>query len=145
MDGMEERTKFKRYLAIAIVILALGAVFVVVSGSAGADNWASWMSVTILVTMAVVAAFVALRWSREMRAGFPKYDERSIAIRMRAGYLAFFVSLYFIFGVSFVISIVEDDEALSVPTSELMMILVAVMGIIFLAINAYLNRKGVPE
>lgn len=142
---MEERTKFKRYLAIAIVILALGAVFVVVSGSAGADNWASWMSVTILVTMAVVAAFVALRWSREMRAGFPKYDERSIAIRMRAGYLAFFVSLYFIFGVSFVISIVEDDEALSVPTSELMMILVAVMGIIFLAINAYLNRKGVPE
>jgi drug/metabolite transporter (DMT)-like permease len=145
MRCMEERTKLKRYLAIVAIVLALGAVFVVWSGSAGADNWASWMSAAILVTMAVVAAIVAMKWSREMKAGFPKYDERSIAIRMRAGYLAFFVSLYFVFGMSLVISIIEDDDVLSIPTSELLMILVAVMGVIFLAINAYLNRKGVPE
>ncbi len=142
---MEDRTKFKRYLAIVIVILGLGAVFVVWSGSAGADNWASWMSVAILVTMAMVAVVIAVKRSREMKAGFPKDDERSMAIRMRAGYLAFFVSLYLIFGVSFAVSIIGDDEVLSIATSELMMILVAVMGVIFLAINAYLNRKGVSE
>jgi len=143
MSGMEERTKFKRYVAVMVVILVLGAIFVVWSGAVGADNWASWTSAVILVTMALVAAIVAMKWSKEAKAGYPRYDERSIAIRMRAGYLAFFVSLYLMLGTGFAFSMVEDDGISSVPTSEWFMIFVAAMGMIFLAINAYLGRKGV--
>ena len=79
------------------------------------------------------------------RAGFPRYDERSIAIRMRAGHLAFFVSIYLLLGAGFALSVVDEDAVASVPTPEWLMIFVAVMGIIFLAFNAYLGRKGVPE
>jgi drug/metabolite transporter (DMT)-like permease len=142
---MDERTKFNRYVAMVVLILVLGGVFVVASGAAGEDNWASVMSVTILVTMAIVAIVVARRWSKELKAGFPRFDERSIAIRMRAGYLAFFVSLYFMLATAFMFAIFDENEGLSVPTSEWLMIFVAVMGMIFLAINAYLGRKGVPE
>jgi drug/metabolite transporter (DMT)-like permease len=141
---MEERTKLKRYMAMVVAVIALGAIFVVWSGAAGEDNWASWMSAAILVTMAVVAAIVARKWSKEMKAGYPRFDERSIAIRMRAGYLAFFVSLYLMLGTGFAFSMVEDDGVSSIPTSEWFMIFVAAMGMIFLAINAYLGRKGVP-
>jgi len=144
MNGMEESAKLKRYVAVVVVALALGAIFVVWSGAVGADNWASGMAAVILVTMAVVAVFVNRKWSKEMKAGYPRYDERSIAIRMRAGYLAFFVSLYLMLGTGFAFSMVEDDGISSVPTSEWFMIFVAVMGVIFMAINAYLNRKGVP-
>ena len=141
---MDENAQMKRYVAVVVVALALGAIFVVWSGAVGADNWASLMSAVILVTMAVVAIIIARKRSKEMKAGFPKNDERSIAIRMRAGYLAFFVSVYLLLGAGFAFSIVEDDGISSLPTSEWFMIFVAAMGMIFLAINAYLGRKGVP-
>jgi drug/metabolite transporter (DMT)-like permease len=142
---MDERRKFNRYVAMVVLILVLGGIFVVASGAAGEDNWASVMSITILITMAVVAIVVARRWSKELKAGFPRFDERSIAVRMRAGYLAFFVSLYFLLGMGMLFAMIEDSEVSSVPTAEWLMVFVAVMGIIFLAINAYLGRKGVPE
>jgi drug/metabolite transporter (DMT)-like permease len=141
---MEDSAKFRRYVAVVVVMIVLGAAFVVLSGVAGADNWASAMSVFVLVTMAVVATLVAVRWSKEMKAGFPRYDERSIAIRMRAGYLAFFVSIYLLLGAGFALSVIDEDAVASVPTPEWFMIFVAVMGMIFLAFNAYLGRKGVP-
>jgi len=144
-NQMDENKKFRRYVAIVIIVLTLGAVFVIVSGALGEDSWASVMAALLLVVMALVAVKVARRWSREMKSGFPRDDERSVAIKMRAGYLAFFISLYFMFGIGFVFAILEDTEATSVPTSEWAMIFVAVMGLIYGGVNAYLNRKGVPE
>ena len=141
---MDENKRFRRFVAIVAAVLVFGAVFVVWSGAVGADNWATVMSAVILVTMAIVAIVVVRKGMRELKSGFPKDDERSRAIKMRAGYIAFYASLYFLLAMGFVHSGLENNEISSVPTSEWLMIYVAVMGSIFLAVNAYLSRKGVP-
>lgn len=141
---MDEKTRFRRFVAVVTAVLVLGAIFVVVTGAVGTDNWATVMSAVILVTMALVAIVVVRKGLRELKSGFPMEDERSKAIKMRAGYLAFFFSLYFLFGMSFVHAILEDNHVSSRPTSEWIMVYVAAMGSIYLVVNAYLNRKGVP-
>ena len=140
---MDEKARFRRFVAAIAAVLVGGAVFVVVTGVVGTDNWATVMSAVILVTMALVAIVVVRKGLRELRSGFPMEDERSKAIKMRAGYLAFFVSLYFMLGMGFVLAILEDNQVSSLPISEWFMFYVAIMGSIFLVINVYLNKKGV--
>lgn len=142
---MDEKARFRRFVAVVAAVLVFGAIFVVWSGAVGADNWATVMSAVILVTMALVAIVVVRKGLKELKSGFPRDDERSRAIKMRAGYIAFYISLYFLLAMGFVHSVLEDNETSSVPTSEWLMIYVAVMGSIFLAVHAYLSRKGVPE
>ena len=139
---MDEKARFRRFVAAIAAVLVGGAVFVVVTGAVGTDNWATVMSAAILVTMALVAMVVVRKGLRELKSGFPMEDERSKAIKMRAGYLAFFVSLYFMLGMGFVLAILEDNQVSSLPTSEWFMFYVAIMGSIFLVINVYLNKKG---
>jgi len=141
---MDENARFRRFVGIVIAVLVAGAVFVIVFANSSTDNWATLMSVAILVSLAAIAVIVALRKKKELRSGIPSEDERSTAIRMRAGYLAFYISLYFIFGMGFFHAILEDNQVSSLPTSEWLMIYVAAMGSIFLVLNAYLKRKGVP-
>lgn len=141
---MDDRARFWRFVWIVAAVLAVGTVFVIVFANAGVDNWATVMPAAILVSMAVIALVVARKKMRELKSGFPSEDERSSAIRMRAGYLAFYISVYFILGMGFVHAIFEDNEVSSLPTSEWLMIYAAAMGSIFLVLNAYYTRKGVP-
>jgi hypothetical protein len=141
---MNEEARFWRFVGIVVTVLVLGALFVIVSVNASIDHWATLMSAAILVSMAVIALIVARKKMKELRDGIPSEDERSRAIRMRAGYLAFYISLYFILGMSFVHGILEDNQVSSLPTSEWLMIYVAAMGSIFLVLNVYFARKGVP-
>jgi drug/metabolite transporter (DMT)-like permease len=143
-ENMDEKARFRRFVGIVIAVLVAGALFVIVFANSSVDNWATMLSVAILVTMAAVAIIVARKKRKELKSGVPSEDERSTAIRMRAGYLAFYISLYFIFGMSFFHAILEDNQVSSPPTSEWLMIYVAAMGSIFLVLNAYLTRKGVP-
>lgn len=144
-ENMDEEARFRRFVGIVIAVLVAGAVFVVLFANSSVDNWATLMSAAILVSLAAIAVIVARRKKKELRSGIPSEDERSTAIRMRAGYLAFYMSLYFIFGMSFFHAILEDNQVASLPTSEWLMIYVAAMGSIFLVLNAYLTRKGVPR
>jgi hypothetical protein len=127
------------------VILVAGAIFVIAFANGGTENWATVMSLVVLVTMAAIALVVARKKMKELKSGIPSEDERSRAIRMRAGYLAFYISLYFLFGMAFFHTILEDNQISSIPMSEWLMIYVAAMGSIFLVTNAYFTRKGVPE
>lgn len=142
---MDERARFWRFVGIVVTALVVGALFVIVFANASVDNWASLMSAAILVSMAAIAVVVARKKMKELKSGIPSEDERSRALRMRAGYLAFFISLYFVFGMSFFHAILEDNQVSSLPTSEWLMIYVGAMGSIFLVLNTYLTRKGVPE
>jgi len=142
---MDEKKRFRRFVAVVAAVLVFGAVFVVWSGAVGTDNWATIMSAVILASMALVAIVVVRKGLRDVKSGFPRDDERSRAIKMRAGYIAFYVSIYLLLAMGFVHAILEDNQVSSPPTSEWLMIYVAAMGSIFLAVNAYLNRKGVPE
>ena len=141
---MNEEARFRAFVGIVIAVLALGIVFVIVFANASVDNWATLMSAAILLSMAAIAVIVARKKLKELKSGIPSEDERSRAIRMRAGYLAFYISLYFVLGMSFFHAILEDNQVSSLPTSEWLMVYVAAMGSIFLVLNAYLSRKGVP-
>jgi hypothetical protein len=143
-NQMDERAKLRAFIGIVVTVLIVGAAFVIGLASVGEDNWATVTSLAIIVVMAAVALIVSRRKLKDLKSGIPSEDERSHAIRMRAGYVALFVSMYFMFGMGFVHGILEDNNVSSLPTSEWSMIYVAVMGMIFLALNAYLNRKGVP-
>jgi formate hydrogenlyase subunit 4 len=142
---MDEKARYRAFVGVVVAALVSGAFFVVVSASTGFDNWATTMSLAIIVSMAAIALVVARRKLKDMVSGIPSEDERSRAIRNRAGYLALFVSMYFMFGMSFFHTILEDNQISSIPTSEWLMVYVAAMGTIFLVLNAYLSRKGVPE
>jgi hypothetical protein len=141
---MDEKARFRAFVGIVVTVLVLGAFFVIAFANAGVDNWATLMSAAIIVSMAVIALIVARKKLKELKSGIPSEDERSRAIRMRAGYLAFYISLYFVFSMSFFHAILEDNQVSSLPTSEWLMVYVAAMGSIFLVLNAYLMRKGVP-
>jgi len=141
---MNEEARFRAFVGIVIAVLALGIVFVIVFANVSVDNWATLMSAAILVSMAAIAVIVARKKLKELKSGIPSEDERSRAIRMRAGYLAFYISLYFVLGMSFFHAILEDNQVSSLPISEWLMVYVAAMGSIFLVLNAYLSRKGVP-
>ena len=141
---MEGKARFWAFIVVIVAVLAGGVLYAVATMNAGVDVGWTLVTAAILISMALVAIAVVRKERRELRSGFPKDDERSRAIRMRAGYLAFFISLYFLLGMGFVQGILEDRAIRSLPTSEWAMIYVAVLGLIFLAVHTYLNRKGVP-
>ncbi len=142
---MDERTRFRRFVAVISVVLVLGALFIIVKITAGIDNEWTIVSAAILLSMALVVIAVTRRGLKDLESGIPIEDERSRTIKIRAGYLAFFTSLFFIMGMGFVHAILEDDQISSLPTSEWLMIYVGIMGTIYLIILAYMKRKGVSR
>jgi amino acid transporter len=142
---MDDRARFRAFVWMTVTVLVLGTVFVIAYENVNVDNWATMVSAVIVITMAAIALIVARRKLRELKSGIPSEDERTHTIKMHAGYLAFYISLYFVFGMSFFHVILEDNQISSLPTSEWLMIYVAAMGSIFLVLNTYLKRKGVPK
>lgn len=143
---MENGMKVKRFMGVVILVVLLGVLIFIVNLSAGQiDN--AWVIVSAMIVVSIgVVAIISIRKSmKDLKSGYPMDDEMSKAIKMRAGYLAFFISLYFLFAMSFVHSIFDDSMVAQMPTSEWLMIYVAAMGTIFLATHTYYKRKGVPE
>ena len=141
---MDDKARFRALVVVVVIVLAGGVLYTVATVNAGVDVAWTLVSAVIVVSLALVAIAVVRKERKELKSGFPKDDERSRAIRMRAGYLAFFISLYFLLGMGFVHGVLEDQQIVSLPTSEWAMIYVAALGSIFLAVHTYLNRKGVP-
>lgn len=94
-----------------------------------------------VVAIAVVALLLALKAMRELRSGLPLDDERSRAMKARAGYYASYINMYATLGLGFLFAAFEDEGA-SIPNSELLFILVALMGSVQIVFMTYLNRRG---
>jgi len=141
---MDEKKRFRKFVGIVAAMIVLGAVFVVGTVVVEVDNWYTIVSAAILVSIALVAIFVAWKRKEELKSGFPHEDERSRALKMRAGYLALFVSMYFCLALGWIIgAFVEDSEREFLSVGEMMFVLVAVMGILYSVILAALSRgKG---
>ncbi len=141
---MDEQKRFRRFVGVITAVIVLGAIFVVGTAFAEADNWYTIASAAILVSIAVIGVFVAWRRREEVKSGFPRDDERSRALKMRAGYLALFVSMYFCLALGWIIgAFVEDSGRKFLSVGEMMFVLVAVMGIFYAVILAVLSRgKG---
>lgn len=104
----------------------------------------SMWSVAVLATvvaLALVALMLVARMLRDIRDGVPLKDERTRSLNARAGSYAFFLSGYSTLALGFVFVLLED-RGITLPNSELLFIVVAMMGTIHIAFRTYLDRSG---
>lgn len=139
---MDERSRFRLFIGIVVSIVVIGVLFVAGAAKAeNTDNWALVASAVIVCALALVALLVARRRLREMKRGIPSEDERSTAIKERAGYLSFFISMYICLGLGSIFGVFMEDKTIEFPTvGEIMFILVAVMGIIYMVTWTAVSR-----
>lgn len=103
-------------------------------------TWLVMTAVTV-VALGLVALALVIRAVRDTRRGLPLQDERSRALNARASYYALYLSMYMMLALGFVFVLLEDRE-MTLPNSELLFILAAAMGSIYIMFSTYLNRKG---
>lgn len=135
------------FIGIIVSIIVIGLLFVAgAANSEDADNWAVIASAVIVGSIALVASLVARKRLKEMKSGFPSEDERSVAIKMRAGYLSFFVSMYLCMALGWIFSAFLEDTTMALPSlGTVMFILVAAMGTTYIVVWAAISRgKGMP-
>ncbi len=139
---MDEKKRFRKFVGILAAVIVGAAVFVVGTVVAGVDDWYAVVSAAILVSIALVAVFVAWRKRNELKSGFPLEDERSRALKMRAGSLALWASMYFCLALGWIIGVfVEDSTREFLSVGEMMFVVVAAMGIFYSVILAALSRR----
>lgn len=135
---MDERTRM--WVMVGITTVVLLAIALIITLTEGINVWSMAMLMAI-VALALVAIAMVVKSQRELRSGFPRQDERSIALSMRAGNRAFYVSMYlFLFMALGLMGL--DDEEVTLSHAELLLIAVAIMGSIHIVLSAYYNRKG---
>ena len=130
--------RFRLMVAVSATLILASALMIAV-----AEGFPLWSVTTLSVfaLMAAVALFLAWKAMKDLRNGIPLQDERSQALRARASHLSFYVSAYLILGLA-VVFIPLEDRDITMPISELLFFLVAIMGSIHITISTYYNRKG---
>lgn len=135
---MDERIRTWAMVGVSVVVLATaGAIILAVEG---VNSWTMIVLLTV-VAIAVIALILAMRTMKEKKSGFPLEDERSISLRQKAGNRAFYVSLYLFLFLGGALAILED-RGVDLSNAELMFVLVALMGSMYIIILAYYNHKG---
>ncbi|MDD1746603.1 MAG: hypothetical protein LUQ16_02460 [Methanomassiliicoccales archaeon] len=135
---MDEMTR--RWVMVGITTVVLLAIALIITLTEGINVWSMLMLVAI-VALALVAIAMVVKSQREIKSGFPKQDERSIALSMRAGNKAFYVSMYLFLFMGLGLMSLDDQEML-ISNAELLLLAVAIMGSIHIVLSAYYNRKG---
>jgi len=135
---MEE--KMRVWLMVGISAIVLLGIAVMIALMEDITVW-SGLVLVIIVIIALVAILLATKSIRDLRKGIPLKDEMSIALNMRAGYRAFYVSMYLflLLAVGFV---VLEDQGVTFSNAELLFIVVAIMGSIHIVFSTYYSRKG---
>ena len=129
---MDERKRFRAFAVVLIAVIAMAAVFGVGAVVADGDTWAIVTSIAILAVMAVVVAIVLRRRLEDMERGFPSEDERSAAMKMRTGHIAFWASVYFCFALGWMIDIFVDEGSTDfLAPEELVFVVAGVMCLIY--------------
>jgi membrane protein DedA with SNARE-associated domain len=144
---IDERKKFKLLIGVATAVVVIGMVFAIgLVADDEVDNLWAILTAVVVVAIAVMAALVARKRRQEMRQGIPSEDEMSTALKTRAGYISFFVSMYLCLALGWVFGVLLEDTTAKVPsTGTMMFILVAAMGIIYAVTWTVVSRgTGTP-
>jgi len=144
LESVGSKNRLRRFVFVVVTAVVLGVLFLLYNISTGASiSWAL-VCLLIIVTIGIVGIVTAVIMLRESKRGIPIGDERSKAITMKAGYLAFFISLYFLLITGFIFSSIDEEIVSYFPTAEWLFFFVAAMGVIFILVLSYLKIKGVP-
>jgi len=141
---MGSKNRLRRFVVVVAAVVVLGVLFLLYNISTGASIPWTLVCLFIIVTIGIVGIVIAVIALRESKRGIPMGDERSKAITMKAGYIAFFISLYFLLITGFIFSAVGEETISYFPTAEWLFFFVAAMGVIFILVLSYLKIKGVP-
>jgi cytochrome c biogenesis factor len=138
---MDERKRLRAFVVLVTAVVVIGSLIAIQVISFEADTWATFVAAVILATIALVAVIVTRRQLRDLKAGFPKDDEMSRAIKMRAGYVSFWVSMYFCMVLGWIFGIFVDESAKGFLTmGEMMFVLAGIMGILYIVIWTAVSR-----
>ena len=144
---MNEKQKFRLFVVILAAVVIGGAFFVVgVVVNEDVDGWWIFSPLFLLVAIAIAAVLVARKRLQEMKRGIPSEDERSTALKMRAGHISFFASMYLCLALGWIFGLILEDSTTELPsTGTMMFVLVAAMGVIYIVTMAVMTRgKGMP-
>lgn len=134
---MEEVNRVRMMMAISAAVLIAAGLFII--AVEGLNVWSAVVFATV-VAIASVALLLVMRALRDMKSGLPLQDERSKALNAKAGYYAFYLSMYLTLAIGALFVLLEDRD-MTLPNSELLFIIVAMMGSIHIAFSLYVNRK----
>jgi len=134
---MEEVNRVRMMMAVSAAVLVAAGLFII--AVEGLNVWSAVVFATV-VAIASVALLLVTRALRDMKSGFPLQDERSKALNAKAGYYAFYLSMYLTLAIGALFVLLEDRD-MTLPNSELLFIIVAMMGSIHIAFSLYVNRK----
>ncbi len=144
---IDDRKQLQLLVGVVVAVVVIGAVFAIgVAFDDEAENIWIPLTAVIVVAIAVVMILVSRKRLQEMKQGIPSDDERSMALKMRAGYLSFFVSMYLCLALGWVFGVLLEDTTAKVPgTGTVMFALVAMMGVIYAVVWTVVSRgTGTP-
>jgi len=135
---MDEMTRVRVLVSVSVVVLVSSALMIVFFE--GFNLWTAVMFLTV-AAIAAIALAVVLRALKDVKNGIPLQDERSKALGGRTAFISFYLSMYLTLALA-VAFIALEDRGVELSNSEVLFILVAMMGSIHLAVSGYCNRKG---
>lgn len=126
------------------VFLGLAVATMVITGAV-VWAWSSHVPVVAMV-LVLVAIYVIWRKKASLDSGMPMDDELSKRVVTKAGYCAYFVSMYTALGVSMFEDQIASAAGLTVlGAADVAGIVILVSALMFFACIFYFQRKGVPD
>ena len=126
------------------VFIGLAAATMVIFGAV-VWAWSSHVPV-VAITLALVAVYVIWRKKSSLDSGMPMEDEFSKRVVTKAGYCAYFVSMYTALGVSMFEDRIASAAGLTaLGASDVAGIVILVSALVFFACIFYFQRKGMLD
>ncbi|MFH1256827.1 MAG: hypothetical protein V1494_06065 [Candidatus Diapherotrites archaeon] len=130
-------------LAVVVLVVASLAVYLASVGSANSSE-------LVLVIVALVIVFGAVVFLRDRikssREGLPAEDELSRRAVHKAGYYAYFASIYTALGAMFINDFLVGESGFQgIDAGQLSGIVILVPAIVFMAFALYFRHKGAVE
>ena len=135
---MIERQRMWIMAGIAVAVLAAAGLGLLLLEGV---NTFTLISVAVLATIVVIALALVAWTAKELRSGYPLEDERSRLMNMRAGYYAFYVTMYSVLALAFVMMMLED-EGVVLANGELLFLVIVLMGSVHIALSLYFKLRG---
>jgi hypothetical protein len=147
-DRIDRNDKLRVYLGLAIsaMVILTAAVWFMYSGSGSGFSIKDAGVPFVAIILACSAGYLIWRKKESVDSGLPMEDEFSKKVMHRAGYYAYFASMY----TALAVSIFEEEVAGLVGISKLAVsdvagIVILVPAIVFFIAIFYFKRRGDVE
>jgi len=130
-------------LGVTVSVVVLLALFITASENL---DLIEYIFIVLLIGLVIGSTLIVLKRTKDIKAGLPVDDELSNKISHRAGYYAWFASIWIAVGLIWYNSLIVDVFGVPELTTEQSLgTVVLLSGVIFLGAVFYFNRKDNVE